>query len=433
MTTRIYFSGALLAVLMGACRGPDEELAWDVGEVRTVHASARELPVSSGEEFHVFVPLGLQRFRLALAAQDLVAIGEGALVLDADATVSTQRHGIVSAMGRVVVGPNAELGAVYNYGAHALQLESGALVHGYVKTTAGVAGSRGARVGLGVMDHVDGQIVGFHWRVHAPVGPAGDRVSRAEDKGPLQLEPGAYTKVVIGAGSRAVIHGGQYYLRSLKVEQRGTLEVDNSRGPVYVWVEDELELKGSMLTYTGDPNVLFGYAGKATPSLATAFRGTLVAPRAALTVPATSVPHKGAFFARSITLERGATVQHVGFLLRHDDNRVSSAAVCDTCGVEAKKAVQECCSELGRSVSVSRLADRECGAACPTLGAADAARCSAECETSIAHQALAAQEDTDDCLKQASLVYARCQASMGYGPDTCLRMGYPGYGPVACR
>ena len=56
------------------------------------------------------------------------------------------------------------------------------------------------------------------------------------------MDPGAQGDAIVAPNSVLVLRTGTYHLNRLIVEKGGTLEIDNTRGPVYIWVRDALEI-----------------------------------------------------------------------------------------------------------------------------------------------------------------------------------------------
>jgi hypothetical protein len=74
--------------------------------------------------------------------------------------------------------------------------------------------------------------------------------------------------------------------------------------------EASLDLKGDVTSaiVAHPPQLLVGYFGKSLARLGGTFLGTLIAPRAEITLLATSRPHRGVFFANEVELNSGASV-----------------------------------------------------------------------------------------------------------------------------
>jgi hypothetical protein len=430
---RVWLGSALLLTVPSGCRVPNQDQQWEVGETREVFATPRDLPKSrsSRSDFSVVLPLGLPRSAVALAAVDSLLVGPGAEIARADTAIHAGGLGIASTMGRGVIRQGAEVGSIYDYGDVPLLIDPGALVHGYIKSVTGVSGPRWVRSADNVLDHVDSHIEAFRWRLDPPSTNQGNRASHADDKRPIDLQPGAYAAVSVGPNSTMFIHPGHYYFNSLEVQDRGTLKIDNLCAPIYVWVRDSLDLSGSMLASSLIPNVLIGYAGRSPPTIKTEFWGTLVAPAATLTLPATTKPHTGSFFARSIVVEGGASVEARGFV-GGKRSAPDAAFVCTGCALSTKRMALECCDQLNRSISTARRAENECVASCTIRPGNRATFCRMQCAAWRAEKRIDARAWLGECLDDTSSAYVRCLQLNAYRPDTCLEMGFPGHQGSSC-
>jgi hypothetical protein len=309
--------GMALAVLFFACgRSPDDDMPWGLPETRRVVTTLQAVPTLTDAEgaFAVLVPLGLDRQRLALSAAEDLVLGRGATVSKPTLNPHLVRHGVVSSMGDLTIEGDVAVGAAYALGKRPPRVEGGAVVDGYVRCTGEDDQIGPGTVRLGVLKGQKTAIEVFTWRVEFPPETRGSRFSRAEDTAVSRVEPGAYSDVMVGAGSRAAIRTGTYFVNRLQVDDGGTLEIDNTNGPVYVWVRDAFEMHGTMQEDFPDGNVLFGYAGSKPVAMA-AFRGTLVAPAASLVLQAGPSGNSGAFFASRIVVEPHGVVEHRPFVL----------------------------------------------------------------------------------------------------------------------
>lgn len=423
-----------VSLALFACGGSDEDRIWDVGERRQVFTNLARLPSVSAQVakgwFEVLVPLGLNRTKLTLAANDSLVLEPGVTVIKPSLAVQLAHYGVVSSVRNIEIAHDTKLGIVYALGNTGPRIEPGANVSGYVRA-AGLADRIGnGTVGLGVMENAGVFIEGFGWQVDFPPHNRGTRVSRADDAKLLSLEPGAYEELTVSAGSSAAIRSGTYYFERLKVEPRGTLEIANTDGPVYVWVRDALELHGTMLDYSIEANVLFGYAGS-KPVTSRSFRGTLVAPAAAVRLQASSTAHSGAFYAREIRVESGAMVEQRTFPISPRE-LPSSALVCNRCALSAQRHARGCCAELNRSRSVLRDAEERCVLACQDGQAGPPGHCRASCSAWSEDGELGASAAFQQCVHSATSLYLDCELGNNYRPDTCLNSGFPDFGVETC-
>lgn len=423
MKTWFYF-----LLLMGcACNGPDEELAWNVGESRQYLPSLpREgLTTPSDGEFEAFTPLGLQRFRLALVARESLAIESKARVLSPEVQEPTQPFGLIASLGMTSVSAGADVGSIYGLGNKPVVVGEGATVHGYVKAHAGLAAAIDAKVTIGIMDQAPSGIERFHWQVAFPAFSTAD--TKAPIEGPLALAPGAYAS--LPGRDRIRLAAGQYYFRSVVVKPTQTLEIDNTGGPVILWIRDEFKLSGELVKYSTEPSLLIGYAGTKAPEIHTALVGTLVAPAASIELPKTRKPHNGSVFAMSIRLMPGAVLEQSGYWPNLVAMR-SPKSVCDDCSHSMRRELARCCDQKSRARIELADLKRRCLDSCVTGSDTSDANCVPGCfwEPETVENDL----QVDGCLREAVLSYDACLLRERLQTDSCVRMGLTNAPAAAC-
>jgi len=289
---------ATAAVIASGCAssgaGAPDVQEWRINETRLEATQAGvqgDSPASApGDvEFAVHVPAGITRSAVLLSAQGALTIGQTSDLRAADLSHNSNIFG-GSAVG---VASGANVGSVYGGD---VSVDQAATLDGDVHSAANGAPN---------MDI-------YKWQVSF-AEPAAPPLALAADQ-TRDIVPGAYAGLRIPAGAVAVLGAGAYHFGALELEENGFLEFDNSKGPIFVWLRDELRVAGTMVYNAPAPNVLIGYAGTATPSISSVFRGVLVAPNATLRLPAAQAPHLGSFFAKTIEVEPGAVIYQVPFL-----------------------------------------------------------------------------------------------------------------------
>lgn len=133
------------------------------------------------------------------------------------------------------------------------------------------------------------------------VSPDGTRV----------LAPGAYAAVTVFSRGRLKLSSGTYLVTSLDLEPRSRLELDQTAGPVQIFVQSGLVARGQIAPMAGAPGgFLLGYAGSQPVTLGTPFlAGTLVAPGAKIVIPSLGAgAFSGELFARDIEVQPDATL-----------------------------------------------------------------------------------------------------------------------------
>ncbi len=132
------------------------------------------------------------------------------------------------------------------------------------------------------------------------------------------LPPGSYGAAVIKSRAKLDLSAGEYFFDSLLVESEGELALDTTGGPVILYVQGSLSYRGKMGSVPAS-DVLVIATGTSQVEIDAPFRGTLVAPNAALRLsPVDSTGHVGAFFARQVVAEANNPIQHTAYA-RWDD------------------------------------------------------------------------------------------------------------------
>lgn len=130
------------------------------------------------------------------------------------------------------------------------------------------------------------------------------------------VDPGAYNQLRVGSRSTVTLRTGEYFFKSVVFEPQAHFRVDASRGPVRIYVENELRLNVP-LEYLGGRfgHVLFGYLGTEPAYFEEHIVATVLAPNSAIELrrPASELPHGGQFFGKEVHVFSDATVLHVPF------------------------------------------------------------------------------------------------------------------------
>jgi hypothetical protein len=293
-----------------------EEDDWFEGEMRSA-SSTSALPAAYvaqlGPErapcrdgvcsFGLLLPLGVIRTRVALVASDSLLVGPNTSLVEVDRKTGATVVGV----GRVDVGSSSVIGPIYG---RAVRLDSNVDVRGYVSASVPIEKAPSAGVRFGTLESAPGGTEWTSWTIAFPRANAGP----IRTFGVMPIAVGAYSRLTVADGSSAVLRAGSYYFDALDVSSKGILELDNTLGPVYVWIRDALAIRGPMIQHALVPRIVFGYAGSAPVVLASGFRGTLLAPHASLTLEHTETPHMGSFFAANIQTAPNASVIHTPFL-----------------------------------------------------------------------------------------------------------------------
>jgi hypothetical protein len=292
-------------VTMSGCVGEGAP-EWGLHERRLSREEGMLEPPHGDWQFQLAVPIGVARTRLALAAEQSLVVGAHAAITARQA----KEFATLAGLSQVSIGSGAHVGSVYGGAAAPISIGDDATVDGFVRADTSIRPSS-AHFAVGVQTDVPDPGEYFRWTVQPPSEATERHLEPAADA--ITLPPGAYASIVIDAGSDVVLGAGQYFFQSLEIGE-GTLRIEDTAGPVYVWVQRLLQLTGVPRCASGEKFML-GYHGNSDVTVPAGFCGTLVAPFAALQLTGTQAPYVGAFFARSIDVADDVVIEHRPFKL----------------------------------------------------------------------------------------------------------------------
>ncbi len=405
----------VLIVMSVGCEGRDPSGPWLMPEGPRV--SRPEAPEPSvGDDANATLsfafPVGVNREFFALAALDGLYVGRDVSIIVPSVKNGSGQFGMVLSLGKMEVGANAAVGSVYALGEGSLP--ESMRIDGFVKVSSSVDASL-VRPALGTLT-VD-PLVEWVSLLECDGDSTCFALPATDDNG-QDLLPGAYDQFTLKEDTRRRLHSGSYEFGSLALEPNSALDIDNSNGPVFVRVHDELFVAGSINEYVLQPNVLFVYSGTSSPVLANAFRGTLVAPRAELFIPRTQTPHIGAFFAKVLVVEDGVRLEHRGFT-PHGSRRSRIQEACDGCLARARIAARRCCDQANTSLVQPREAVAVCVAQC-----GNDLVCEATCRAEFALRSSNANTILSSCYVDSRTLVSGCLGDQELRPDVCGRLGY---------
>jgi RHS repeat-associated protein len=251
--------------------------------------------------FSFQLPAGVNRNQVAFATTG------GDLWLDDGVQVANgSGFASVSAVGGGKVnriGVSTQVQNVWSGGD--VTLANNAEVHGSLVTSGILNPQSGSKVdGTTTQQANLGPLQTISWNVTFPTitAPAVNVTT------PQTYVPGGYPEVDIKTGAQLNLSKGTYTFNAMIVEPGGILNVDNSQGPVYIYLQNGFTFRGTVNTVTFQPNVLFGIAGTSPVIIDASFKGIVVAPSAGLSLSTTTGGHAGAFFAQSITAHQNTTI-----------------------------------------------------------------------------------------------------------------------------
>lgn len=151
------------------------------------------------------------------------------------------------------------------------------------------------------------------WTVQTPesgVGSVGLEPDTFRD-----LSPASYGDLSVKSRAQLALHAGVYYFGQVTIEPQGVLLIDNSEGPVQVYVGGGFTYRGVVQSArVGLPQLLVGVVGNLPVTIEAPFDGIVVAPNSDVHLQAAQPQgHRGAFFGKTTSLEPDTQVGHLGF------------------------------------------------------------------------------------------------------------------------
>jgi hypothetical protein len=400
-----------------ACTKFDVDEPWGFHEVRHVYRMPAAIPTRShtDDDYAIVVPMGVQRRLIVLAARDALRIGKNVRLFERKERGNAAT--IISSTGELHVGRGARIGAVYGMGDQ-MSLEDGVILDGYGKS---VGRYFGPFQSPAIVDRVAEYAEEFQWKVDPPAAPEKvTDVTGRSDNSPLDVPPGAYGTLLVESGSITRLRAGSYFFDALLLSPNGILQIDNASGSVYIWAKKSLSVGGTMLEYADYPSIFLGYSGTQTPSISAPLRGTLVAPNASITLPATREPHRGAVFARSIYVDDDAEIESCPFA-GWEFTPEAPSLICSRCAIVEASSVGACCDDFERRLGTVRAGAELCGI---EEGVSRESSSKWECAAAEANDATQARLKLRECIMSAEPEFTQCEENSRFREDTCENLGY---------
>ena len=201
------------------------------------------------------------------------------------------------------VGNDARVAAIWAGGD--VQVRDRSSVDGDLRAGGSAQVSSSAQVG-GSTHEGGGQVpVSLRsWTVFVPEGSAGPVL--LEPNTSRDLEPNSsWGQLSVRAGASIRLHSGVYYFESVTLESGSSLVIDDSDGPVQIYVQNGFIHRGSIRASTyGVPRLFVGVLGTQQVMIEAPFTGALFAPQASVRLQAARPEgHRGTFFGRDLSVE----------------------------------------------------------------------------------------------------------------------------------
>ncbi|HEX3761025.1 MAG TPA: hypothetical protein VHW23_20160 [Kofleriaceae bacterium] len=256
-------------------------------------------------QINIPMPSGVDFRTTAVAANGALAIGDRVQIRN-----PSSGFGSVANAGTAGsdFGVSSSVGVVTSVAAVSLRDRSH--VTGSVTSGGTVTQSSGVRVDGGVIANAPfGAPDIASWQIQVPPSSQSVILTRSQA---LDLLPGAYSQVTVYGGASLRLGAGTYFIDQLDLESQAGVTLDDSAGPIAIYVQSALIYRGNVTGGTGD-RLLLAYLGSQAIALETSFHGTLVAPAASVRLGVGGTPHAGAVFARDIQVDPGVSFTAVPF------------------------------------------------------------------------------------------------------------------------
>jgi hypothetical protein len=147
------------------------------------------------------------------------------------------------------------------------------------------------------------------WTVTYPTGTESNFTLNSGEIG--SIIPGKWATVTLNSSTVLMLTAGTYYLKDLVVQSGATIKLDQTNGPIIIYVSDSLQFRGGFQSLPEpEPRVAVVYLGITATFIEKQFTGALVAPSAQVTLRAVSGVHTGYFYAKDLVLDAGARVKY---------------------------------------------------------------------------------------------------------------------------
>lgn len=256
------------------------------------------------------LPQGSSPAEVALSASDRLSIDRNAIVRRSTSGYSTLVCSGSGALPQVTI--EGQVGNVFS--GHSVRLSSPANVHGSVRSSSSVIRLPGVSAEGTIQANTPVPFSSLQRTITFPSN-AGSSVI-VPVNGTRTLTPGAYNSIVVPFGATLIVQPGEYFVRNLTVDAAAQVTIRDSQQPVYLYVRDSfLPLGRWTEDAVGDLAGNFRVTAFTCLSilLSRPWVGTLIAPAASVTLRRATSPHRGAVFARSISVEDNAVFEHVPF------------------------------------------------------------------------------------------------------------------------
>ncbi|WP_394844118.1 hypothetical protein LZC95_44580 [Pendulispora brunnea] len=334
---------AISAMAMGGCSGDSkssspEESPQKANQTSQNPAPAVAKPTDKDVTVDMLVPSQVSISELALIGQE-VDMGERSRVIT--------RHSRFASVGNV--GPaftklaaKAEMGSLFSVGS--VSLRDGSHIHGHLRTEGNIQSEGHFTVDESVVERQP--VATRHLVRRAKFASSRDQIRVGEgQKLSTPVNPGYYVSLRLGQRAEATLTAGSYYFESFVLEAGAKLNIDDSKGSIFVFVEREFDDAGTIARVNGGyPRWLVSYVGTGTVFLRKPFAGSVIAPQGTISLdgdPISHGRHEGSFYGRTVRVGPDAEIQLHDFPWIIQRVTFDKPATCNGESVHLKVEAQE--------------------------------------------------------------------------------------------
>lgn len=254
------------------------------------------IPVPSGSDFR----------RTALGSSGTLQIGDRASIKAASGGFAAMSNtGIVLSD----VGVESQVGDVTSVAR--VSLHDRARVTGSVVSGDTVAQGSGVTVtGSVTMNQAFAPPDVAAWRIQFPSSSQNITLLQGQS---ANLAPGAYSHVTVNSSAHITLRSGTYFLDQLDLEPQAAVTLDESAGPIFIYVQTSIIYRGTVTGGTADKLLLAYLGSQPVTVIESSFNGTFVAPAAPVRFGVGGISHSGAIFAKDLQIDPDVRFSFVPF------------------------------------------------------------------------------------------------------------------------
>ena len=274
------------ALFLGACSGGNER---DTGETVARKVDALANPVTVTLQTPGAVPV----LSPVVAVSNSLSLGAAAEIVRGTITA------VGSSGGGLQTQPDALLNDTWSRGP--VTLADRTKVRGTLHASHRTLGNSVQITTLDATPTFD-PLSTLSWTVKYPSATTGANVALNAGQS-RSLAPGQYGAVTLNSQATLTLHAGTYYLSSLDLESASTVQLDQTAGPVIIYADTNLILRGTFVSLTSaPPDLLVAYLGTSSFLVESLFNGAVIAPFTTFTLRAVSGIHTGYFYGKDFQI-----------------------------------------------------------------------------------------------------------------------------------